>query len=540
MSPNYPYPEPEQQNPFTLVAHGISWLMSTTLHVALGLLLGWGVARLMRSQQLNWTWAAVAFIVVLFARPLLGGLDLTIAVAALAAAFRGRRWRREDIDSGGDLAQIARSFQGPLDAVRAFCNRAALRRMFEDRTGASWFQGNELVIGEEHDGRLVRVPLGGLTGGTHALVVGATRSGKTVTMTWMAVRAIEHGMGAIVVDPKGDRDMRRHLYEAAVAAGVSFHEWTPNGPSVYNPAARGGETEIVDKLLAGEHFTEPHYLRQAQRYLGHVVRVLRQAGIAISLASIVHYLDPMELEAEVRRLTGSSAEKTLTYLESLTDRQREGLSGVRDRLAIMAESEIGPWLDPQTPDAEQIDLLAAAKAHGVVYFNLEADRRPLLSGMLASAIVQDLQVMVAELQDRRVPTLVVIDEFSAISPERIVGLFSRAGGAGVSLLLGTQELADLRVPGWEMLQEQVMGNLTALIAHRQMVPASATLIADIAGTRETSTVAVRGDGETTRTRGREYVFHPNDMKSKGPGEALVVVPTGERPVCDTRIFRVDQ
>jgi hypothetical protein len=36
------------------------------------------------------------------------------------------------------------------------------------------------------------------------------------------------------------------------------------------------------------------------------------------------------------------------------------------------------------------------------------------------------------------------------------------------------------------------------------------------------------------------VFHPNDMKSKRPGEALVVVPTGKRPVCDTRIFRVDQ
>ena len=96
----------------------LHWLASTTLHVVLGVILGWGVARLMRSHQLSWTWAAAAFGVWLIVRPLFGGLGLTLGVAALSAASRGRRWRREDIQAGGDLAQIVRSFQGPLDAVR--------------------------------------------------------------------------------------------------------------------------------------------------------------------------------------------------------------------------------------------------------------------------------------------------------------------------------------------------------------------------------------------------------------------------------------
>ena len=65
----------------------------------------------------------------------------------------------------------------------------------------------------------------------------------------------------------------------------------------------------------------------------------------------------------------------------------------------------------------------------MVYFNLEADRRPLLAQMLGAAIVQDLQAMVAALQGRPVPTLVVIDEFSAIAPEQVVGLFGRARSA---------------------------------------------------------------------------------------------------------------
>jgi hypothetical protein len=539
MSPSYSSPESEQ-NPFTLFAHGISWLMSTTLHVALGVLLGWGVARLMRSQQLNWTWAAVAFVVVLFARPLFGGLDLTIGVAALAAAFRGRRWRREDIDAGGDLAQIARSFQGPLDAVRALHARVALRRMFQDPTGASWFHADELAIGEEQDGHLVRIPLGGRNGGTHTLVVGAAGSGKTVTITWMGVRAIERGMGAIVVDPKGDRDLRRHLQNAALTANVPFYEWTPTGPCVYNPPARGSETEVADKLLAGEIFTEPHYLRQAQRYLGHEVRVMRWANVLVSLANVVRYLDPMELEVLVRSLPEERVEKVQAYLGSLTRRQKDGLSGVRDRLAIMAESDIGPWLDPERPDVEQIDLLEAAEAHAVVYFNLEADRRPLLTEMLAAAIVQDLQAMVAALQGRSVPTLVAIDEFSAIVPERVVGLFSRARSAGISLVLGTQELSDLCIPGREMVLKQVMGNLSALVAHRQMVPDSATLLAEVAGTQGAWATTVNSDGRSTRSRGREYTFHPDDMKKMGPGRAAVLVPMGKHPVCDTRIFSLDQ
>jgi len=471
MSPTYPSPE-GGSNPFApeeaQLSSLLSWLMSTTLHVVLGVILGLGVARLMRHRQLHWTWALVAFGVVWIAQPLLGWLSLTLGVGALCAARRGRRWRREDIEAGGDVAQVARSFLGPLDVGRALHTRITLRRMADQ--GTSWFQGGELLIGEERDGHPVRVPLGGHTGGTHTLVVGATGSGKTVTMSWMAVRVIEHGMGAIVVDPKGDRDLRRHLHDAALGAGVPFHEWSATGSSVYNPFARGSVTEIADKLLAGESFTEPHYLRQAQRYLGQEVRLLREAGGRISLAEIVRYLDRGELEVLARGLSGKSVEEAQAYLSSLTNRQQEGLSGVRDRLAVMVESDVGPWLDPQTPGTEQIDLLDAAEAHAVVYFNLEADRWPLLAEMLAAAIVQDLQMMVAELQKRPMGTLVIIDEFSAIAPERVVRVFGRARSAGVSLVLGTQELSDLQIPGREMLLKQIVGNLAALIAHRQMVP----------------------------------------------------------------------
>ena len=125
--------------------------------------------------------------------------------------------------------------------------------------------------------------------------------------------------------------------------------------------------------------------------------------------------------------------------------------------------------------------------------------------MLGAAIVQDLQTTVAALQREPVPTLVVIDEFSALAAEQVVRLFGRARSAGFSLLLGTQELSDLRPPGARALLEQVLGNLSVLIAHRQVVPGSAELIASagreagrMAASRATATAAPHAEDAARR------------------------------------------
>jgi len=162
-----------------------------------------------------------------------------------------------------------------------------------------------------------------------------------------------------------------------------------------------------------------------------------------------------------------------------------------------------------------------------LYFDLQSDSRPLLTQILGAAIVQDLQTTVASLQGRPVPTLVVIDEFSAIAAGQVVRLFGRARSAGLSLLLGTQELSDLRLPGSERLLEQVMGNLSVLIAHRQVVPASAELIANLAGGRGGWRVSQHSDGRTTRTRTRESVLDADEVRRLHPGRAAVIVLGGD-------------
>ncbi len=158
--------------------------------------------------------------------------------------------------------------------------------------------------------------------------------------------------------------------------------------------------------------------------------------------------------------------------------------------------------------------------------------------MLAAAIVQDLVAISAGRQsgDHR-PGLIVIDEFSAIAAKQVVRLFGRARGAKLSLLLGTQELADLAavLTSAAMLagiRDQVLGNVDAFIAHRQVVPESAELLAAIGGTRgawittqqTADGLGAMRTGLGSRTRGREYAIHPDEIKRLGVGEAAVIVP----------------
>jgi conjugal transfer pilus assembly protein TraD len=524
----------------------VQWLAGTTVHVALGVLLGLLAARLMRRWHLHWSWAAAAFVLILLARVALAGSVTILGVATLLAAARSRRWHREDRQAGADLAELAAARWSPLDALRVGAGMIGAhlknhwptrwtRLLTSGRDGGVGRWEDELVVGTNRHGRPVSIQLGGSGGAAHTLIVGATGSGKTVTQTSIATQAIARGMAAVVIDPKDDRRMHEALRHAAVAAGRRFVEWTPAGPAVYNPYAHGGETEIADKALAGERFTEPHYQRQAQRYLGHAVRVLRGCDRKVSLANLTNALDPARLELLARELPETRGRAVHAYLDSLTARQRSDLTGVRDRLAIMAESDVGAWLDPCTSDAEQLDLLEAVRARAVVYFSLQADSRPLLSQMLGTAIVLDLQTVVSALQTRPTPCLVVIDEFSAIAAEQVSRLFARARSAAVSLLLSTQELSDLRLSGRETLLEQVLGNLTGLIAHRQVVPDSAELVARLAGTRGTWSTSWSSNGASSRTRVREQLVDPDEVRRLERGCAAVIQLVGDTRVAIARV-----
>ena len=93
------------------------------------------------------------------------------------------------------------------------------------------------------------------------------------------------------------------------------------------------------------------------------------------------------------------------------------------------------------------------------------------------------------------------------------------------------------------IRDRILGNLDVLVSHRQVVPDSAELVAAIAGTRGAwitthqtgNGIGAIRTGLGSRTRGREYRIHPDEIKRLGVGEAAVIVPRLEVATI-TRIF----
>jgi hypothetical protein len=507
----------------------VAALLAIVLHLAI------------RGAGLRWTWA----LLVLLVAPVLALADPRVGFGAAAcgagAIAIGVAWQRQGMERRGIEAQQERERPGPWNVLRAHFERRWARRarVSEDR----------LALGSTPSRGVRAIPFGSWQG-VRGLIVGAPGTGKTVSMASIAAAYAGQGMPVVCVDPKGDPSLAAQLATSAARSGARFLQWSHEGPAVYNPLARGDATEVADKALAGETWTEPHYLRQAQRYLGWQLRAMQDAHVPITPLSVATYMDVHALEALSDRCSDEVAAGLRRYVDSLSARQRAELGGVRDRLAVLAESRLGRWLDPAADD-EVIDLGRAWREHCILYFRLDADRYPLASEMLAAAIVSDLVSLTGELQQRASLGLVAIDEFAAVGAREVLRVLSRSRSAGVSVVLATQGLADLDDAGGRTeggaFAKRVLTQLDFLIAHRQPESQSAEVLATMTGTRPVWVTTRRVDSRFSdpkdstgsRTREREFVRHPDEFKTLAVGEAIVIEPASSRAAERVRVWAAD-
>ena len=114
------------------------------------------------------------------------------------------------------------------------------------------------------------------------------------------VDRIERGLPVVAIDLKGSPAFASRLERAARDQGREFRLWTLDGPSHWNPLATATPTELKDKLIATERFTEPHYERAAERYLQTALQVALATGESPQLAEVVAMMEPRRLAATAR------------------------------------------------------------------------------------------------------------------------------------------------------------------------------------------------------------------------------------------------
>jgi hypothetical protein len=516
--------------------------MSLAVPIALGMLGGLLGFLALRVFRLRWTWMGIVLPLAAFSWLLDRPLGLGLTVLALVGLAGGAYWHIEELERGGEEAARERELPGVMAKARGNLEhrKAREQRRFDDR----------LAIGLTSSGRVCSVPFVRPGHGVHALVLGATGSGKTFTQAAIAETYVLEGLPAIVIDPKSDGDLRRVLVEAAARAGARFREWSPSGDVIYNPYARGNPTEIVDKALAGQDWSEPHYELATQRHLGLVLSTLQAAEMwPPTISKIVRFMDPQRLDALASKVGGSTAERVAAYIDELTKREAEDLGGGRNRLAVLGEGALGPRIDPDIGKGELLDLRGCLERGEVIYFNLDSDRYPKASKLLAAALVIDLVSLTTDLRGSKLTGLVMIDEFAALASGQVARLFGRARDCGLSMALATQSLADLRVTdrhdSSDALTEQVITNISFAIVHRESEPDAAERLARMAGTQPEWATTARTQGrliqswnrsEGTRTRQRDFVVAPDQFKRLDPGQAVVVNTTEWPPAQVVRIW----
>jgi type IV secretory pathway TraG/TraD family ATPase VirD4 len=429
---------------------------------------------------------------------------------------------------------------GAVAALLAFSAARGGRRLARRRSSSAGRAA--AVLGSDASGRRVLLTDDELS--AHGLILGASGAGKSTTLLKLMTEQIERGRPVVAIDMKGSPAFARVLADAAQAAGRPFKVWSIDGPAHWNPLAHGNATELKDKLIGTERFTEPHYQRAAERYMQTVLQVIAQANPdrAPTLQEVVALMDPRRLAASLRNLDRPFRERVQDYLAGLTPDQHSAIRGLQTRLAVVTESHTGTFLSvpADASRAQSIDLREALRGPEVVLFSLNSSKYGRLAAQLGTLVVQDL---VSASGDRltepsRGRAIIGIDEFSALGADHVIALLARGRESGLCVLVATQELADLDRAG-SGLRDQVLGVTAIKITHRQEVPESAHTIAQIAGTetiwevtRQLGGYLLGGSGASrgTRRRVEQFIVHPNEIKGLRTGQAVVISKlTGGRP-----------
>jgi conjugal transfer pilus assembly protein TraD len=138
----------------------------------------------------------------------------------------------------------------PIHTQRAVDFMLSGTKMSDDQEhpGSLWIHG--LNLGKEH---AINIPLKSLEG--HTIMFGTTGAGKTRAYELMVTQAIQRGDTVIMIDPKGDRELRDRMELECIRAGrgdafLFFHPAFPSSSIRLDPMRT---TLAPQRLLRESH-----------------------------------------------------------------------------------------------------------------------------------------------------------------------------------------------------------------------------------------------------------------------------------------------
>jgi len=195
------------------------------------------------------------------------------------------------------------------------------------------------------------------------------------------------------------------------------------------------------------------------------------------------------------------------------------------RFSTIAESEIGGIFD-----SDGVDIAKALQEKTIILFILNPLTYPELSPAFGRLVLIDAKKAIGKLFKLNSPkTFFIMDEINVYATTALTDLVNKSRSAGVTCILSTQSLSDLDFACGDAYKEQIIENCNNYIVMRQNSGVNAEHWANILGTKSTMEVTyqLQQNGlETSETgfgsarRVREYLFHPDDIKTLQTGKGI--------------------
>lgn len=326
----------------------------------------------------------------------------------------------------------------------------------------------------------------------HTQIVGVTGGGKTEGgIVPPLVHDIAWGRGAVVIDMKGDRSLLEKIAAAVIAAGrvddlLFFSLSNPSQSNTYNPLLRGNASEIKDKIISSNIWSEIYYKKASEIGTLGICQALKQLERPVTFAALLGYMRNVKKIEELRReLEQRDRSHNLASLLGVLDGKTRDLAGLVADFTAMVDSDFGPLL---SPEKGEIDLLDAYLNNKIVLFQLNTGLYQETAIRLARVIIQDIKTASNYIQSYTPPAErhfypVFIDEFASIAFDAFVELVSKARSSKMAISIAHQSLGDLKNSS-EGFQNQIFDNTNTRFVYRQNSAESRDLITKMAGTVE--------------------------------------------------------
>lgn len=372
--------------------------------------------------------------------------------------------------------------------------------------------------------RALTVPLEDLK--AHTLILGTTGAGKTRMFELLCSQAVLRGDPVIVIDPKGDADLRDALKRACGSCGrndkfIEVDLARPEHSVRWDPIGNcDSVTEIGARITAqmSQNGSAASFKAHACNAVTAAAAALRIQGQRVTLARIRNTLTSAaalqqavkqrfrdiseniynrSLVAHFENALKSEAKPCMSTLRSLyemllragvmeSDPELEILMSVaaQDR-AFFEKVSAGalPVLNPLCAGALH-DLFSSRGGYTmgdvldgayVLYVSLRTLQDPFTGGTFGRLLLSDLTASAGRIYARGQDSgqrssgnvSVFIDEASEVMGESLVQLLNKSRGASFAVTLATQTVADLAArAGSHDTAMQILGNANNLIAMR--------------------------------------------------------------------------